>query len=78
MNVKYLIPSIRKDFRPFLNNYNLANVNVLQDMIDVRDVVKARESLGKDDVQFIIDDISINVRKPQFDSYLYYYVEQFS
>ncbi len=34
-----------------------SNVTVLQDIIDVRDGGRACESLGIDDVQFIIDEI---------------------
>ena len=37
-----------------------SNVNVLQEMIEIRDGVKACVSLCMDDVQFIIDDICIN------------------
>jgi len=37
-----------------------SNVNVLREMIEIRDGVKACESLSIDDVLFIIDDICIN------------------
>jgi hypothetical protein len=37
-----------------------SNVNVLWEMIEIRDGVKACESLSMNDVLFIIDDICIN------------------
>ncbi len=37
-----------------------SNVSVLSDIIDIRDGVKECDSICKDDVLFIIDDICIN------------------
>ena len=37
-----------------------SNVNVLREMIEVRDGVKSIESLSMEDVLFVIDDICIN------------------
>ncbi len=56
LNVIYLISSYKKGFETISEELKF-NVNILQEMIEIRDRVKACENLGMD-VLFIIDDIS--------------------
>ncbi len=60
MNVIFLISSIRNGLRPTIPDELQSNVTVLKDMIDVRNGGKVCESLGMDDVQFIINNNCIN------------------
>ncbi len=56
-NAHVMIDQNRNDS---LNYQMIQNVNVLKDMIDVRDCVKECAILNMDDVMYIIDDICLN------------------
>ncbi len=51
---------IHQNWNDSLNYQMIQSVNVLKDMIDVRDCVKDCDILNMDDVMYIINDFCLN------------------